>query len=143
MGQATDGMPSAARGRFSLVAPLLKAAAEQRGAVATLESAAAALRELGAVLDDPLRAEPPPRCGTTMVYDAKKKVIVIGSRKGSDALIEAIKQNRTLGYEVVGCLTADRQKIGSSIRGVKVLGHYKEIQEWKEKTGFDDIVCAL
>jgi Undecaprenyl-phosphate galactose phosphotransferase WbaP len=73
----------------------------------------------------------------------KKKVIIIGAVESSVALIESIEQNKTLGYEVVGCLTGHREKVGSTINGVKVLGHYDEIAEWKIRTGFDDVVVTF
>jgi Undecaprenyl-phosphate galactose phosphotransferase WbaP len=73
----------------------------------------------------------------------KKKVIIIGAEESSVALIKSIEQNKTLGYEVVGCLTGHREKIGSTIDGVKVLGHYDEIAEWKIRTGFDDVIVTF
>lgn len=73
----------------------------------------------------------------------KKKVIIIGAEESSVLLIKSIEQNKTLGYEVVGCLTGLREKIGSTIEGVKVLGHYDEIAEWKIRTGFDDVIVTF
>jgi len=72
-----------------------------------------------------------------------KKVIILGSHETSSALIETIQQNWSLGYEVVGCLTDDRSRIGLSISGIKVLGHIDEIEDWKLATGFDDTIVTL
>lgn len=68
----------------------------------------------------------------------KKRVLIIGSPDGTSSVIEAIAQNRTMGYEIVGCLTDDRTRIGQSISGVPILGHFDEIEHWKEKTRFED-----
>lgn len=73
----------------------------------------------------------------------KKKVLVIGPINSTSTLIDAIKKNKILGYEVVGCLTVDRGKIGQTISGIKVLGHIDEIEEWKEKVHFEDIIVTL
>lgn len=73
----------------------------------------------------------------------KKKVIIIGAVDSSVELIKSIQQNKTLGYEVVGCLTGHHEKIGSSIDGIKVLGHYDEIEDWKIRTGFDDVIVTF
>ncbi|MDH7513982.1 MAG: undecaprenyl-phosphate galactose phosphotransferase WbaP [Clostridiales bacterium] len=73
----------------------------------------------------------------------KKKVIIIGTTESTSTLIEAIKQNKMMGYEVVGCLTDQKAKIGQLISGVPVLGHYEEIEDWKDKTGFEDIIVTL
>jgi len=73
----------------------------------------------------------------------KKRVLVIGPINSTSTLIDAIKKNKILGYDVVGCLTADPGKIGQTISGVKVLGHIEEIEEWKEKVNFEDIIVTL
>lgn len=73
----------------------------------------------------------------------KKRVLVIGPINSTSTLIEAIKKNKILGYDVVGCLTADPCKIGQTISGVKVLGHMEEIEEWKKKAPFEDIIVTL
>ena len=73
----------------------------------------------------------------------KKKVIILGTLEGSFSLIHAIKENTTLGYEIVGCLSDDPAQIGNVISGIKVLGHLDDIEEWKKKTGFDDIMVTL
>jgi undecaprenyl-phosphate galactose phosphotransferase len=73
----------------------------------------------------------------------KKKVIIIGSTESTSSLIESVKQNKIMGYEIVGCLTDQKPIIGKFISGVPILGHYEEIEEWKEKTGFEDIIVTL
>jgi len=72
-----------------------------------------------------------------------KKVILIGSIESMTSVIKAIRQNRTMGYEIVGGLTDDRTKIAQTLPGVPILGHFDEISEWKEKTGFEDIIVAF
>jgi undecaprenyl-phosphate galactose phosphotransferase len=73
----------------------------------------------------------------------RKRVIIIGSAESTSTLIEAIRQNRTMGYDIVGCLTDERWKIGTAIAGVPVLGHYDDIEKWKERTGFEDIIVTF
>lgn len=73
----------------------------------------------------------------------KKKVIIIGSSNSSAPLVEIIRQNSNLGYDIVGCFTDDVNLIGGSISGVKILGHMDAIEEWKEKAGFEDIIVTL
>ena len=73
----------------------------------------------------------------------RKKVIIIGSTESTSALIAAIRQNPTMGYDIVGCLTDERWKIGTAIAGIPILGHYDDIEAWKEKTGFEDIIVTF
>jgi len=73
----------------------------------------------------------------------RKRVLIIGSTNETAEVIEAIQANRTMGYEIVGCLTDDRARIGSLIQGVPILGHYNDIEVWKEKTAFEDIIVTF
>jgi len=73
----------------------------------------------------------------------KKKVIIIGSTDSTDSVIRAISQNKILGYEIVGCLTDDPKKIGMTVAGVPILGHFDEIEAWKETTAFEDIIVTF
>ena len=73
----------------------------------------------------------------------KKKVIIIGTLKECTKLINDINKNKTLGYEIVGFLSNNRAELGHSLLGVKVLGHLDEIEKWKAKSHFDDIIVTL
>jgi len=73
----------------------------------------------------------------------RKRVIVIGSSEAAASVIEAIRGNRTMGYRTVGCLTDDRSKIGSSLAGVPILGHFDEVEDIQSRTPFEDIVVTF
>ena len=73
----------------------------------------------------------------------KKRVIIIGSADGIGSVARSISQNHILGYQVVGCLTDDRSLIDSAIGGTAVLGHHDEVELWRERTKFEDIIVAF
>ncbi len=73
----------------------------------------------------------------------KKKVIVIGSTESTATLVEDVARNRTMGFTIVGCLTDDRARVGSTISGVPILGHFDEIERIKDETGFEDIIVTF
>lgn len=73
----------------------------------------------------------------------KKRVIVIGSAESIAPVIQSIGQNRILGYQIVGCLTDDRSLIDSTVGGVTVLGHHDDVELWRERTLFEDIIVAF
>lgn len=50
------------------------------------------------------------------------KVLIIGAGGSGEKILREILDNRYLAYEVVGFLDDDRQKIGRSLHGVRVLG---------------------
>jgi Undecaprenyl-phosphate galactose phosphotransferase WbaP len=72
-----------------------------------------------------------------------KRVLIIGSTEETAKVIESIKANGTMGYEIVGCLTDDRNRIGETLSGVPILGHYDDIEAWKAKTSFEDIIVTF
>jgi len=72
-----------------------------------------------------------------------KRVIIIGSTEATTKVIQAIASDVTMGYQIVGCLTDDRNRIGEALSGTPILGHYDDIEEWKEKTSFEDIIVTF
>jgi Undecaprenyl-phosphate galactose phosphotransferase WbaP len=72
-----------------------------------------------------------------------KKVAIIGTAESSTALIASIKENRMLGYQIVGCFTDNQERIGLSVSGIKILDHMDKIADWKDRTGFEDIMVTL
>ncbi|MGD2246619.1 MAG: sugar transferase [Candidatus Aminicenantes bacterium] len=73
----------------------------------------------------------------------RKKVIIIGSIDSSTSLIKAIRENKILGFEIVGCLCDDPLDKEKTINGVQILGRIDEIEKWKKTTGFEDIIVTL
>jgi Undecaprenyl-phosphate galactose phosphotransferase WbaP len=72
-----------------------------------------------------------------------KKVMVISSDKKTPMLIETIQSNKTQGFEIMGCLTGNREDIGKEFSGVKILDHYDNLEFWKNKTHFRDLIVNL
>jgi len=73
----------------------------------------------------------------------EKRVLIIGSKNGTEAVIEAIRRNRSLGFRIVGCLTDNPADIGRTTAGVPILGHYDEIENWKSRIPFEDIIVTF
>ena len=73
----------------------------------------------------------------------KKKVVIIGTLQSCGSVITIIKENLSLGYDVIGCLTDNPEEIGKEFESVKVFGHFDDIEDWKEITGFEDIIVTL
>lgn len=73
----------------------------------------------------------------------EKRVLIIGSKNGTGAVIDAIRRNRSLGFRIVGCLTDDPAEVGRTTGGVPILGHYDEIELWKSRLPFEDIIVTF
>lgn len=81
-------LPKAAAAAFAEAPPRMRAAAGRAAGgkmLAAVHCGSQALRALEAVLDSPLRVEPPPRCGASLVYDPRNKAIVLFG--GHDGLV--------------------------------------------------------
>ena len=58
----------------------------------------------------------------------KKKLIILGVHQTSLSILTNIVRNKTMGYEVLGFLDNDPQKIGRKFSGVKVIGPISELE---------------
>jgi len=72
----------------------------------------------------------------------KKTLIILGVHQTSLSVLENIKKNPTMGYEVLGFLDEDPRKIGKSYLGVKVLGNYEALEDIKNAYHSRDIMIA-
>jgi len=71
-----------------------------------------------------------------------KKLIILGVHQTSVAVIQNIKKNKTMGYEVVAIIDDDPQKIGKSIAGIKILGPISRLEEITRIYQSKDIMIA-
>lgn len=71
-----------------------------------------------------------------------KKLIILGVHQTSLAIVKSIRKNITMGYEVVGFLDNDPQKLNKKYLGVKVLGPIKDLETAIKTYQFKDIMIA-
>ena len=71
-----------------------------------------------------------------------KKLIILGVHQTSLAIIKSIRKNTTMGYEVVGFLDNDPQKLNKKFLGLKVLGPIKDLETATKTYQFKDIMIA-
>ena len=72
----------------------------------------------------------------------KKKLIIIGVHQTSLAVIQNIRKNRTMGYEVIAVIEDDPQKIGGMFVGIKVLGPFSQLEKITRAYGSKDIMIV-
>jgi Undecaprenyl-phosphate galactose phosphotransferase WbaP len=71
-----------------------------------------------------------------------KKLIILGVHQTSLTVIQNIRKNKTMGYEVIAIIDDDLHKIGKSIAGVKILGPYSRLEEITHICQSKDIMIA-
>lgn len=72
----------------------------------------------------------------------KKKLIILGVHETSLMVLKSIKNNKTMGYEVLGFLDDDPNKIGKRFLGVKVLGPLSQLEPISNSLQSKDIIIA-
>ncbi len=72
----------------------------------------------------------------------RRKVLVLGAARTGKMVIEAIKREQFLGYEVAGALDDDPKKHPHEIGGVKVLGTFGEADKVMAQTGARNLIVA-
>ena len=58
----------------------------------------------------------------------RKRIVLIGTGTRAKNFIKVVNENFHWGLDIVGLLTEDYENVGKEVLGVKVLGHYDNIQ---------------
>ena len=72
-----------------------------------------------------------------------KKVLIVGAGSAGNIILKEIQTSNKIKYNVVGFVDADKNKIGTYISGVKVLGEPENIQLYADITDADLIIIAI
>jgi len=73
----------------------------------------------------------------------KRGVLILGAATTGKLILDGLRREKLLGYEVRGFLDDDKEKIGREVEGVRILGRVNEVDKWAKKTGSADIVIAM
>lgn len=73
----------------------------------------------------------------------KKYVLVIGAGPLGIAFIEKVRENKGSGFDVIGFLDDDENKLNDIIEGVKVLGSTDSLNQLIPTAQIDQVVIAL
>ena len=72
-----------------------------------------------------------------------KKVIIVGAGAAGNMILKEIQTSDKIKYNVVGFVDDDKNKIGTYISGVKVLGEPENIKLYADITDADLIIIAI
>lgn len=75
--------------------------------------------------------------------DNKKHIMIIGAGAAASAIIREIQNSDYLDGKVVCAIDDSREKLGSYIQGVKVVGNRHDIVSVSEKYNITDIIIAM
>jgi Undecaprenyl-phosphate glucose phosphotransferase len=70
-------------------------------------------------------------------------VLIVGAGELGQRMIDTINQHRELGFKVSGLLTRKPEKVGTEIRGVKVIGQFSDLGRVLDQQLPDQVLLAL
>jgi len=73
----------------------------------------------------------------------KSKALILGAGKTGELILNALKRDANLAFDVVGFLDDDPGKIGQRIGGVKIHGNVDKAQKYIGRYGIQDIIIAM
>lgn len=73
----------------------------------------------------------------------RRRVMVVGAGAAGNVLIKEIRNSRHIQKKVVCVIDDDRDKIGSFIHGVKIMGNRYEIPRLAKELAVDEIIIAM
>src|SRR3990172_12392684 len=72
-----------------------------------------------------------------------KNVLIIGAGDAGEMILREMQHNPRLGYNAVGFIDDDRDKRGTTIHGIEVLGNTRDIFRIVKSNEVDEIIIAL
>ena len=72
-----------------------------------------------------------------------KSILIIGAGQLGQRVIDTIEGHRELGFRISGVLTRKREKVGTKVLGVEVLGMISEVDRVLDATPVDQVIIAL
>jgi len=73
----------------------------------------------------------------------RSKVLILGAGKTGQLLAKALKEEKNLGYKVVGFLDDDPEKAGKMIEGIKVHKGIDRAERYIGRSGISTVVIAM
>src|SRR4030042_6399680 len=74
----------------------------------------------------------------------KKKVLILGTDETARALAKGIRSNPTIGYEIMGFLSTDKNELGKPLLDDRrVIGEVAQVENWGQASGPMDIIISL
>lgn len=70
------------------------------------------------------------------------RILVVGAGDGGNIFINTVKDKK-LNFEIVGIVDQDKNKLGTFIRSVKVLGDSNDIPRLVEELNIDQVIIAI
>ncbi|HXN40429.1 MAG TPA: undecaprenyl-phosphate glucose phosphotransferase [Myxococcaceae bacterium] len=72
-----------------------------------------------------------------------RSIILIGAGDLGQRVIDTIDKHRELGFRITGILTRHADKVGTTVRGIPVIGHVSDVEAVLDARRVDQVLIAL
>jgi len=72
-----------------------------------------------------------------------KSILLIGAGELGRRVIDTIEIHRELGFRITGILTRHPEKVGTSIKGIAVVGQISDVESALDRSRVDQVLIAL
>jgi Undecaprenyl-phosphate glucose phosphotransferase len=72
-----------------------------------------------------------------------RSIILIGAGDLGQRVIDTIDKHRELGFRITGILTRHADKVGTTVRGIPVIGHVSDVEAVLDGQRVDQVLIAL
>jgi exopolysaccharide biosynthesis polyprenyl glycosylphosphotransferase len=73
----------------------------------------------------------------------RRRVILIGTGTRARNFINVVRSNFHWGLDIIGLLTGDHENVGKEVLGIKILGHYDNIQDILKTVNPEEIIITM
>jgi exopolysaccharide biosynthesis polyprenyl glycosylphosphotransferase len=73
----------------------------------------------------------------------RKRVLVVGTGKGSENLINVVKHNFSWGLDIIGLLNHKEERIGDKYYGIQIVGTYDQIEEVLKNYNPEEVLITV
>jgi exopolysaccharide biosynthesis polyprenyl glycosylphosphotransferase len=73
----------------------------------------------------------------------RKRIVLIGTGTRARHFIEVVRNNFHWGLDIVGLLTGDKENVGYEVLGVKIIGHYDNIEEILKTFNPEEVIITI
>jgi len=73
----------------------------------------------------------------------RKRVLLAGTGERAKQFIEVVQKNFSWGIDIIGLLTGDDEKIGQEYYGLKVLDHYRNIEQVLKVYNPEEVIITM
>ena len=73
----------------------------------------------------------------------RRRALIVGAGWAGQTIAQAIYDNLSADYEIVGFIDDDPHKQGQTLEGIPVLGNHSKLVAWAEEKGISEIVLAI